>query len=135
MTTTVEVIVPELGQVVRCRDRVWAVNDVARSTLPVDPIAGSRPQHLVRMTSLEDDGFGDELFLELMRTKEAVERGVPRHRGFERLGLARQVHVEGSRLPGRLRLRARGQEQTPGREEKPPSFRQYAGSLPDNDPE
>ena len=80
-------------------------------------------------------GFGDELFLELMGAKEAVERGVARHPGFERLGLARQVHVDAKRLPGRLRLRARGQEHTPGREEKPPCSRQYAGSLPDNDPE
>src|SRR5438105_6904101 len=56
-----DVVVPELGQVVRCRDRVWAVNEVAPSALPPDPIAGTRPQHLVRMSSIEDDGFGDEL--------------------------------------------------------------------------
>ena len=56
-----DVLVPELGQVVRCRDRVWAVNDVVPSSLPADPVAGTRPHHLVRMTSLEDDGFGDEL--------------------------------------------------------------------------
>ncbi len=56
-----EVVVPELGQVVRCRDRVWAVNDVSASSLPYDPIGGTPPQHLVRMSSLEDDGFGDEL--------------------------------------------------------------------------
>ena len=57
----VGVLVPELGQVVRCRDRIWAVNEVAPSTLPVDPMSGTRPQHLVRLSSLEDDGFGDEL--------------------------------------------------------------------------
>ncbi|MDP9389480.1 MAG: DISARM system SNF2-like helicase DrmD [Actinomycetota bacterium] len=56
-----EIGVPELGQVVRCRDRIWAVNEVAPSSLPPDPISGTRPQHLVRMSSLEDDGFGDEL--------------------------------------------------------------------------
>lgn len=56
-----EFVVPELGQVVRCRDRIWAVNEVLLSSLPVDPISGTRPQHLVRMSSLEDDGFGDEL--------------------------------------------------------------------------
>jgi hypothetical protein len=54
-------VVPELGQVVRCRDRVWAVNEVTPSSLPEDPISGTRSQHLVRMSSLEDDGFGDEL--------------------------------------------------------------------------
>ncbi len=58
---TLDVVVPELGQVVRCRDRIWAVNEVSPSTLPEDPISGTRPQHLVRMSSLEDDGFGDEL--------------------------------------------------------------------------
>ena len=60
-STELEVVVPELGQVVRCRDRVWAVNEVTLSSLPVDAISGTRPQHLVRMSSLEDDGFGDEL--------------------------------------------------------------------------
>lgn len=59
--TILEVVVPELGQVVRCRDRIWAVNEVTPSSLPIDPISGTRPQHLVRMSSLEDDGFGDEL--------------------------------------------------------------------------
>lgn len=56
-----DVLLPELGQVVRCRDRIWAVNEVVPSSLPEDPIAGTRPHHLVRMSSLEDDGFGDEL--------------------------------------------------------------------------
>jgi superfamily II DNA or RNA helicase len=60
-TTELDVVVPELGQVVRCRDRIWAVNEVTPSSLPQDPISGTRPQHLVRMSSLEDDGFGDEL--------------------------------------------------------------------------
>src|SRR6185369_4685195 len=92
-----------------------------------------------QMARIEDaarggDGLDDELFLELMRAEEAVERGVARHQGFERLGLARQVDVGPGRLPGRLRLRARGQEQTPGGEDKPPRFPQYARSLPDYDP-
>lgn len=58
---TTDIVVPELGQVVRCRDRIWAVNEVVPSSLPEDVIAGTRPHHLVRMSSLEDDGFGDEL--------------------------------------------------------------------------
>src|SRR5947209_13625516 len=60
-TGTYSEVVPEIGQVVSCRDRVWAVNEVTPSSLPEDPISGTRPQHLVRMSSLEDDGFGDEL--------------------------------------------------------------------------
>lgn len=59
--TKLQVEVPELGQVVRCRDRIWAVNEVTPSSLPEDAISGTRPQNLVRMSSLEDDGFGDEL--------------------------------------------------------------------------
>lgn len=61
MLTPADIVVPEMGQVVRCRDRVWAVNEVAPSALPVDPITGTSPHHLVQLTSLEDDGFGDEL--------------------------------------------------------------------------
>jgi superfamily II DNA or RNA helicase len=57
----VDIVIPELGQVVRCRDRIWAVNEVTPSSLPEDALSGTRPQHLVRMSSLEDDGFGDEL--------------------------------------------------------------------------
>ena len=56
-----DVLVPEIGQVVRCRDRVWAVNEVSPSALPLDPIAGTTPHHLIQLSSLEDDGFGDEL--------------------------------------------------------------------------
>lgn len=60
-TRPTDIVVPELGQVVRCRDRIWAVNEVAPSSLPPDVLAGVPPHHLVRMSSLEDDGFGDEL--------------------------------------------------------------------------
>jgi superfamily II DNA or RNA helicase len=55
--------VPEVGQVVRCRDRFWAVTDVLRSTLPGDPhdVSDEQRQHLVALSSIEDDGFGDEV--------------------------------------------------------------------------
>src|SRR5437773_1509204 len=56
-------VVPEVGQVVRCRDQVWAVNEVTGSSLPIDVIGGAGRHHLVRLSSLEDDGFGDELFV------------------------------------------------------------------------
>src|SRR5262249_50257314 len=56
-----EVGVAELGQVVRCRDQVWTASEMAPSALQADPIAGTRPHHLVRMSSIEDDGYGDEL--------------------------------------------------------------------------
>lgn len=60
-STELDVVVPELGQVVGCLDRIWSVDEVTPSSLPVDPTSGTRPQHLVLMSSLEDDGFGDEL--------------------------------------------------------------------------
>jgi hypothetical protein len=45
------------------RDRRWVVVNVERSTQPVDVLAAapSRPEHLVTMTSVEDDGLGEEL--------------------------------------------------------------------------
>src|SRR5215216_1199357 len=56
-------VVPEAGQLVSVRDRRWVVTDVDRSTQPVDVLAGGPQQreHLVTLTSVEDDAFGDEL--------------------------------------------------------------------------
>src|SRR3712207_94418 len=48
---------PEVGQLVRVRDRHWVVSDVAASTLS----AADTSQHLVDLASVEDDGLGDEL--------------------------------------------------------------------------
>jgi hypothetical protein len=47
---------PELNQLVRVRGRHWVVSDVLPSTLEPE-----RPQNLVDLTSVEDDGLGDEL--------------------------------------------------------------------------
>jgi superfamily II DNA or RNA helicase len=46
---------PEVGQLVRVRDRHWVVSDVIASTLQ------DSSQHLVELSSVEDDGLGDEL--------------------------------------------------------------------------
>lgn len=51
----------ELDVAVPCLDRIWAVDWVTPSSLPIDPTSGTRPQHLIRMCSLEDDGVGGEL--------------------------------------------------------------------------
>lgn len=59
--TESDVVAPELGHAVRCFDRIWAVDEVTPSSLPIDPTSGTRPQQLVRVSSLEDDGVGDEL--------------------------------------------------------------------------
>ena len=53
--------IPEVGQVVRCRGQVWAVNEVAGSSQLADPFTDVGRHHLIRLTSLEDDGFGVEL--------------------------------------------------------------------------
>lgn len=69
--------VPEIGQVVRCRDRIWAVNEVQPSRLPLDPTTSAKPQHLIHLTSLEDDGFGDEL--KVVWEIEAGTQVIPHH--------------------------------------------------------
>ena len=54
---------PEQGQLVQVRSRPWVVNQIKASTLPIPamllPIA--KPQHLVTLSSVEDDGLGEEL--------------------------------------------------------------------------
>lgn len=40
------VVVPELGQVVRCLDRIWAVDKVTSSSVHIDPRLGTRPIEL-----------------------------------------------------------------------------------------
>jgi superfamily II DNA or RNA helicase len=56
-------VIPEQGQLVQVRSRRWVVNGVKPSGLPASamqlPIA--RPQHLLTLTSVEDDGLGEEL--------------------------------------------------------------------------
>jgi superfamily II DNA or RNA helicase len=49
---------PEVGQLVRVRDRHWVVTNVVASSLEA-PAAGS--SHLVELSSVEDDAYGDEL--------------------------------------------------------------------------
>ena len=55
--------VPETGQLVQVRSRRWVVNVVKPSGLPAPamrlPVA--RPQHLLTLASVEDDGLGEEL--------------------------------------------------------------------------
>src|SRR5260370_31186870 len=60
----------EPGQLVDVRERRYSVVDVAQSTLPPDllkpgslglPAHNSQVQHLVTLTSVEDDAFGEDL--------------------------------------------------------------------------
>jgi ERCC4-related helicase len=52
------VAAPEVGQLVRVRDRHWVVTNVVASSLE---ITGASPSHLVELSSVEDDAYGDEL--------------------------------------------------------------------------
>jgi hypothetical protein len=58
MTTTDlrPVASPEVGQLLTVRDRQWVVTDVG-----VPALDGGHRQHLVDLSSVEDDGLGDEL--------------------------------------------------------------------------
>jgi superfamily II DNA or RNA helicase len=52
----------EVGQVAVVRERHWVVADVRRSTQPSDVALLSETTHtLVELSSVEDDGFGEEL--------------------------------------------------------------------------
>ena len=55
--------VPEQGQLVQVRSRPWVVNEVKPSSLPTPamelPLA--RRQNLLTLSSIEDDGLGEEL--------------------------------------------------------------------------
>ncbi len=55
--------IPEQGQLVQVRKRQYIVTDVSQSTLPVSPLDLNRtgPQHLVSLSSIEDDALGEEL--------------------------------------------------------------------------
>lgn len=80
--------VPELGQLVEVRRRQFVVSDIDRSVMPPDPLAGETrpPQHLVTLTSVEDDALGEELQVvwEIEPGARPIERGgLPRPDGFD----------------------------------------------------
>ncbi|NLE58096.1 MAG: DEAD/DEAH box helicase, partial [Planctomycetes bacterium] len=54
---------PEQGQLVQVRSRQWVVNHVKPSTLPSLALKPTfdGPQHLLTLSSVEDDGLGEEL--------------------------------------------------------------------------
>jgi hypothetical protein len=54
---------PEQGQLVSVRSRQWIVNGVQPSTLPASALKPTftGPEHLLTLSSVEDDGLGEEL--------------------------------------------------------------------------
>lgn len=64
MATSTPSSVPEQGQSVTVRQRRYIVTDVLQSTLPADvlqEIEISSPQHLLTLSSIEDDALGETL--------------------------------------------------------------------------
>ena len=93
MTTTTErpaspFPAPEIGQLVEVRKRQFVVADVYRSSLPPNPHDPDPPppQHLVTLTSIEDDALGEEVkvFWEVEPGARILERaGLPKVEGFD----------------------------------------------------
>ncbi len=80
--------IPEQGQLVEVRRRQYVVTEVAPGILPPSPLALSpqTPQHLVTLTSIEDDALGEELRViwELEPGAQIRERStLPQPTGFD----------------------------------------------------
>ena len=80
-------VAPEIGQIVTVRNRSWVVAEVMANGLPVETdVPTARTQHLVDLTSVEDDGHGQSLKVvwELEPGAHAPERGtLPEVTGFD----------------------------------------------------
>lgn len=82
--------VPQTSDAVEIRRRQWVVREVVASTLPADPLrdASSERSHVVRLSSMDEDGWGDELEVvwEIEPGARVVHRGrpeLPRPDGFD----------------------------------------------------
>src|SRR2546430_1657209 len=72
---------PEQGQLVNVRQRQYVVTEIAKSTLPVSPLhpSATPAQHLVSLSSVEDDALGKELqwIWELDPGAQVIEKVAP----------------------------------------------------------
>ena len=79
--------IPEQGQLVSVRSRRWLVNDVALSSLPASGLkAIDKRQSLLTLSSIEDDGLGEELQVvwELEPGARVIEKvALPEPTGFD----------------------------------------------------
>ena len=79
--------IPEAGQIVEVRQRPWVVVEVTATPFTPDPLRGLvRPQHLITLSSIEDDGLGEELQVlwELEPSRSIREQsGLPVPDGFD----------------------------------------------------
>ena len=79
---------PEQGQLVQVRSRNWVVNEVQASTLPPGGLSSGleKPQHLLTLSSIEDDALGEDLQViwELEPGATVVEKvALPEPTGFD----------------------------------------------------
>jgi SNF2 family DNA or RNA helicase len=79
---------PEQGQLVTVRQRQWVVSEVAKSALPESPLqaVNGHGQHLVTLSSVEDDGLGEDLQViwELEPGAAVIEKvALPEPTGFD----------------------------------------------------
>ncbi len=77
------VSVPEPGQLVEVRRRQWVVADIVASE---SHIAGHAPQHLATLSSIDEDGLGEELQVvwEIEPGAHIIEKaGLPEITGFD----------------------------------------------------
>ncbi|MBN8564083.1 MAG: DISARM system SNF2-like helicase DrmD [Leptolyngbya sp. UWPOB_LEPTO1] len=80
--------IPEQGQLVKVRQRLYVVTDVRQTTLPAGVLLSNvtPAQHLVLLSSIEDDGLGEELQViwELEPGTQVFERvELPKPTGFD----------------------------------------------------
>ncbi|MEN6621691.1 MAG: DISARM system SNF2-like helicase DrmD [Smithella sp.] len=89
MLTTYSITpIPEIGQIVTVRQRKYVVSDIQQSSLPVDVLSknGEKPEHLVTMSSIEDDALGETLQViwEIEPDARINEKvGLPEPTGFD----------------------------------------------------
>lgn len=85
--TVTTVALPEQGQLVEVRKRQWVISEVSKSSLPTDSLGGNgRAQHLISLTSIEDDALGEQLQVvwEIEPGARVLEKaGLPKPDGFD----------------------------------------------------
>jgi len=80
--------IPEIGQLVHARNRAFVVTEVQSQGLATDALQPTEaPMHWVKLSSVEDDAFGEEieLFWELEPGATAQQRAaiLPKPTGFD----------------------------------------------------
>jgi len=79
---------PEIGQLVHARNRAFVVTEIQQQGLPSEAMQPMQPpMHLLKLSSVEDDAFGEEmeLFWELEPGATVQQRAatLPEPTGFD----------------------------------------------------